>query len=180
MLLNSGNTDNTRTQHTDDCAYSHNTRTQNANDRVKQWYESCQLPEKSIPLPPIRSSPERLQQVQIIVQCVMASLPPCISESDREAIRQTLLEYERSFSIDQSDIGFCDLLEHDIDTKLAPPVHEPLRRQPLSYQAEIDRQVEHVLRAGVIEASSAEWCTNVILGKKRDKSICVLRSIFDV
>jgi hypothetical protein len=180
MLLNSGNTDNTddcacsnntRKQHMDDCAYSHNTRTQNANDRVKQWYESCQLPEESIPLSPIRSSPERLQQIQIIVQRVMDSLPSCISESDRKAIRQTLLEYERCFSIDQYDIGFCDLLEHDIDTKLAPPVHEPLRRQPLAYQAEIDRQVEHMLRAGVIEPSSAEWCSNVILVMKRDNSL---------
>jgi hypothetical protein len=32
MLLNSGNTDNTRTQHMDDCAYSNNTRTQHMDD----------------------------------------------------------------------------------------------------------------------------------------------------
>jgi hypothetical protein len=32
MLLHSGNTDNTRTQHTDDCAYSNNTRTQHTDD----------------------------------------------------------------------------------------------------------------------------------------------------
>ena len=59
-----------------------------------------------------------------------------------------------AFATDPMDLGYCSVLEHDIDTGDAEPIRQPPRRLPLSArQAEEDIRNE-MLQTGVIEPSN--------------------------
>jgi len=49
--------------------------------------------------------------------------------------KQPLLQHQDTFSRSSTDIGFCNLLEHDIDTGDAAPIRQPPRR-PLQPQGQ--------------------------------------------
>jgi len=69
-----------------------------------------------------------------------------------------------------TDIGFCDLLEHDIDTADATPIRQPPRRPTLASGTAEDDLVAQMLAAGVIEPSDSPWASSVCLAKKQDGS----------
>jgi len=45
---------------------------------------------------------------------------------------ELLLQHQDTFAKSSTDIGFFDLLEHDIDTADATPIRQPPRRPPLA------------------------------------------------
>jgi len=46
--------------------------------------------------------------------------------------KQLLLQHQDTFAKSSTDIGFSDVLEHDIDTADAAPIRQPPRRPPLA------------------------------------------------
>lgn len=66
-------------------------------------------------------------------------------------------------------IGLTNLVEHKIEilpgTK---PFAEPLRRRPELHKAETRRQVEEMLREGIIERSDSPWAAAYVLAKKKN------------
>ena len=75
-----------------------------------------------------------------------------------------------------TDTGFCDLLEHDIETADAAPIRQPPRRPPLDSGTAEDDLVTEMLAAAVIEPSDSPWASPVCLAKKPDGSyrLCVV------
>jgi len=51
------------------------------------------------------------------------------------------------------DIGFCDAIQHDIETGDAKPIKQPPRRPPLAARDEEDKQLDEMLETSVIEPS---------------------------
>jgi hypothetical protein len=62
------------------------------------------------------------------------------------------------------------MLPHRINTGDYPPVRQPLRRQPYAHQAEIERNIQEMLAAKVIEPAQLPWQSNVLLVPKRDNT----------
>ena len=64
---------------------------------------------------------------------------------------------------------------HEIITGDAKPVRLPFRRVPLHLRAEVEKEIDIMLRRGVIEPSRSEWASPVVLVKKSDGSnrVCV-------
>ena len=46
--------------------------------------------------------------------------------------KDLLIQHQDTFAKSSTDIGFCDLLQHDIDTADAAPIGQPPRRPPLA------------------------------------------------
>ena len=46
--------------------------------------------------------------------------------------KQFLQEHQNTFAKSSDDLGFCSLVEHDIDTGDAKPIRQPPRRPPLA------------------------------------------------
>jgi len=63
------------------------------------------------------------------------------------------------------------LTDHRIDTGDHRPIRQPLRRQPFQHLEVIDKQVEDMKTAGIIEPAASPWASNVVLVKKKDGSL---------
>jgi len=66
------------------------------------------------------------------------SLPPDIVDG----LKQLLRDYTNTFAKSPADLGFCDILQHEIDTGDSPPIKQPPRRPPLTAAAAEDEILE--------------------------------------
>jgi len=94
-----------------------------------------------------------------------------VSLATRSALKELILENSQAFSLHDGDIGFTDIIQHEIDTGDERPVRQPLRRQPLSLLPVIDEQVNQMLQQGIIEPSRSAWASNVVMVRKKDGSM---------
>jgi len=94
-----------------------------------------------------------------------------ITPPQREKLKTTLAEYEDIFSVNEFDIGTFKQVEHSIDTGNAKPIHQRLRRTPISFAEDEERHLKKMLEAGVVEPSLSEWASPPVLIRKRDGSV---------
>lgn len=74
------------------------------------------------------------------------------------------------FSIDGDRMGHTTLMQHNINTGTASPVHQQLRQHPDSLVDMIKKEVERMLAMDVIEKSNSEYASNVLIVWKSDGS----------
>jgi len=75
------------------------------------------------------------------------------------------------FSRHEYDIGRTPWVEHTIDNGEHRPIRQLLRRHPFEHLEQTDRQVEKMARNGIIEPASSPWASNVVLVKKKDRTL---------
>jgi len=73
-----------------------------------------------------------------------------------------------TFASSSSYLGFCPLVEHDIDTGDARPIKQSPRRPPLAAREAEEQILDEMLATGVIEPSISSWASPVCLVKKKD------------
>lgn len=89
---------------------------------------------------------------------------------DREKLSALLKKYRHIFATRVSEMGRTAFVEHVIDTGDAPAVHSrPYRVSPRERQI-INEQIEEMLDNGVIEQSTSNWSSPVVLVKKKDQT----------
>jgi len=70
--------------------------------------------------------------------------------------RNVLRRRATTFAKDSTDLGFCPMLQHDVDTGDSPPIKQSPRRPPLSAGNAEDEILDDMLKTGVIETSTSE------------------------
>ena len=83
-------------------------------------------------------------------------------------ILRLLHNHADTFAKSPTDIGYCDLLQHDIDTGDCAPIKQPPRRPLLAARDAEDRLLNETLLAGVVEPSQSPWASPVCLVKRKD------------
>ncbi|XP_023312215.1 uncharacterized protein LOC111692437 [Anoplophora glabripennis] len=102
--------------------------------------------------------------------------PICLDEVDHLRGKTTLTELQeaclqavvrRNKHLMGESLGCTDLVEHVIVTK-SPPIKQ--RYYPVSpvIQAQIDRELEEMLKQGIVEKSNSGWSSPILLVKKKD------------
>ena len=94
-----------------------------------------------------------------------------------------LVKYSSVFSRSDEDIGRTGIVRHKIDTGNAHPIKQPLRRNPVHMNPEIDKQIDDMLSKDVIQHSSSPWSSGIVLVTKKDgtKRFCIdYRKLNDV
>ena len=67
--------------------------------------------------------------------------------------------------------GRTTLAEHRIETGQAPPVRLPPYRLPHAYKDLVARELKEMEESGIIEPSTSEWVSPIVLVKKKDGSL---------
>lgn len=98
-------------------------------------------------------------------------LPEELTPAQRQQVQLLVAKYADIMSRSDLDIGHTNLVEHVIDTGDARPIRQPLCRHPEVHQEKIDRQVQELLDHGLIEKAVSPWGANVVLVKKKDKTM---------
>jgi len=88
-----------------------------------------------------------------------------------KGLKQLLHDHRATFASSSVDLGFCPLVEHDIDTGDARPIKQSPRRPPLAAREAEDDILEEMLTTGVIEPSTSSWASPVCLVKKKDGTL---------
>jgi len=85
-------------------------------------------------------------------------------------LKQLLIDHQYAFATSSADIGFCSILQHDIDTGDAEPIRQAPRKPPLAAHNAEDEILNAMLKTGVIEPSMSSWASPVCLVRKKDNT----------
>ena len=98
-----------------------------------------------------------------------------LTESEHHRLQKVISEYYTTFSRDEDDIGFCDLVEHNIITSDDRPIKVPHRRVPPQQWPEVRDYIQKSLERGIIRESSSPYASPIVLVRKKDGKlrICV-------
>ena len=96
-----------------------------------------------------------------------------LTEEQKLRLVKLIKKKYEAFQLHESDLGLTDLIEHKIDTGTNKPIKQRQHRIPPTMREEVDKQVQEMLSAGIIEKSESPWSSPMLMvkQKKRDGSI---------
>ena len=82
-----------------------------------------------------------------------------LTGTQRDSLQQVLSRYQSTFSKDDDDLGFCDLVEHKIVTTDERPIKIPHWRVPPHQWQEVRDYIQKSLEQGIIRESSSPYAS---------------------
>ena len=95
---------------------------------------------------------------------VNAVIDTSLTPDDRECVQQLLHKYSDVFD---KTLSHTTLTTHKINTGTSPPIKQAPWRLPYAHRDEAQRQINDMLKQGVIRPSTSAWPSPIILVKKR-------------
>ena len=131
---------------------------------------SISNPRSSAPLGRITgvSREATLEELPIHLKSLFQNTADGLATTEKEAL-QLLCHFSNLFSAVANDLGCTDLVNHEIHTGDAKPIHQPPRR-PLAKREEAEKILFEMKQQGVIESSASAWSSPIVLVKKKDGS----------
>lgn len=90
-----------------------------------------------------------------------------LTNDQKQQLTSFLNQNKDIFATSLDTLGRTDLYQHKIETNDAPPQSRGMYRQGPILKAETDKQVEELLKVGMIEPSDSEWYSPVVMIKKK-------------
>lgn len=75
------------------------------------------------------------------------------------------------FAENEFDLGNFREIKHSINTGSSTPIKQRMRRTPLDFAHEEEAHLKTMLNAGIIEPSTSEWASPLVLIRKRDGKV---------
>lgn len=88
---------------------------------------------------------------------------------NKQKLIELLVEYQDIFVGPDGMLGQTDVVKHKINTGSAKPVKTPPRRISPKQKEIVEKELESMLKKGVIEPSNSSWSSPICLVKKRTK-----------
>ncbi|MCG8094292.1 MAG: DDE-type integrase/transposase/recombinase [Candidatus Thiodiazotropha endolucinida] len=82
-----------------------------------------------------------------------------------------LSQWKHIFSTGPTDLGFTNLVEHEINLSDPTPFKDPYRRIPPAMFEEVRQHLKEMLDAGAIRNSQSPFSSNIVLVRKKDNSL---------
>ena len=111
-------------------------------------------------------STEHREELWKLVECS----EQCLTQDEKQQLFTLLLEYHDIFATRPHDFGQTNRIQHKIDTGMAPPIHQQVRRIPQFWRQEAKKLLEDVLNRGVIQPSNSPWASPIVLVPKKANS----------
>jgi predicted nucleotidyltransferase len=93
-----------------------------------------------------------------------------LNKVQKQKLIRLLYKYEECFSMKGENLKQTDATVHEIDTGNTPPFRERLRPYSPPIQAVIDKEVERMVKLGVLVPSRSPYASNLLLVSKPDSS----------
>ena len=68
-----------------------------------------------------------------------------LTQDEAISVKALLLKHARIFSNSHSDLGFCDIIPHRINTGLDAPIRILPRRVPMTMKSAVDEEVQRLI-----------------------------------
>jgi hypothetical protein len=94
-----------------------------------------------------------------------------LPDAQKQQRTQPIQSYEDVFSSSDTDIGHTSIAEHKIELTDEVTFKQKCRKIPLNMYMEIKNHLQQLLDAGLIRKSKSPWSSNVVLCKKKNKSL---------
>jgi len=114
------------------------------------------------------------------VQEIIDSMPAHLDNDQKKAAADFIRKYADVFSRSVTDLGRNAWIPHIIETGDHPPIRQQLRRQSYVYQLIVDEATKEMREAKVIEPSTVEWASNLVVVTKKDGTVRVCVDIFEI
>ena len=82
-----------------------------------------------------------------------------------------IYDHTEVFSLFEGDLGFCDVLKHNIPTTTDKPVYLPHRQIPIQLQSEVRKCLNNWLKQGIIHPSKGPYTSQVVIVCKKTSEI---------
>ena len=124
---------------------------------------------------------EEIKKVQIIpgkgkkvpqhLQELFVEASQDLGQDQKDKVEGLLWQYQDVFSRGDHDIGLTQLVQHEIPTLPGTgPIKQPPHRLGPEKELEVQRQVDSLLKRGLIEPAGGAWSSPVVLVRKKDGS----------
>ena len=94
-----------------------------------------------------------------------------LTAEQHEKASTMLNKWKHIFSKGPTDLGFTNLVEHEINLDDPTPFKDPYRRIPPAMFEEVRQHLKEMLDAGAIRESQSPYSSNVVLVRKKDNSL---------
>ena len=88
-------------------------------------------------------------------------------------------KWNHIFSTGPTDLGFTDLVEHEINLSDNTPFKDPYRRIPPAIFEEVHQHIKEMLDAGAIRESQSPFSSNIVLVHKKKTIPSIFVLIFE-
>lgn len=118
----------------------------------------------------------KVSQMSIIgvgsdLQCPLEKVQIGGTPTQQTELKALLMKYLDVFAISDKDLGYADLVKHEIPLNDDLPVSQPYRRIPPNQFKEVKNHISGLLKKGVIHESSSSYASPVVLVRKSDGSL---------
>lgn len=96
---------------------------------------------------------------------------PNLTEDQRTRVYNILKTHRHVFAMNRDELGKTSRIEHEINTGNLPPTKVAYRRIPSVYRAEIDDQLQWLLKKNIVRPSNSPWSAPIVMAKKKDNSL---------
>ena len=93
-----------------------------------------------------------------------------LDENQKAQLNKILKNYRSTFAVNMKELGATHEHHHHIDTGSAKPVSQRFYRASPKIREEMERQIDELLEHGLIEPSTSEWRSPVVMIRKRDQT----------
>ncbi|EYC04907.1 hypothetical protein Y032_0085g1856 [Ancylostoma ceylanicum] len=86
-------------------------------------------------------------------------------------LEQLVREKNDVFAVEDKELTQTNLVHHEIDTGNTRPIRQRTRPVPLGARAEFKEILKGLLERGIVEKSSSDWASPVVLVRKKDGTL---------
>ena len=116
-------------------------------------------------------SPPSLKIRQFIKENLKLSVP----SNQREKYLQVIEKNYTVFSLDKSDLGLSNTLQHDISLRTKEPIYVKQFKIPESHQTVVEEHLKEWLKLGIVEPCRSKYNSPLFVVPKKDGSLRIVQ-----
>ena len=97
-----------------------------------------------------------------------------ITKDQKTKVKKLVEEFIDIFAVDRSELGICNLIEHEVRTTTSVPIKCKFRKIPLHLLKEVETEISDLLAHGMIEESDSPYSSPAFVIKRNNKSRLIL------